>query len=188
MSKTIGVNYTEVTSGGSSKHTITERSFREAYEVPDDILTFEPKSRVSAWSYIRDTIGEDLSGSIELVSLPFDVSEGQIVFLLIGEYSTADSFRRDDNSRFDIVSGWKTPDGAEDARKLLRELTRRYTEREDISTYDCDIVLEGGTKFRYHAPWIGYFERLVSLRVAPFIVKGTQSGSFEEWYNTSRER
>lgn len=176
MSKTLAIQYQE-TSSGSRNETRTTRSFMAAYSVPDDVVTYKPKKMLSVSSFLHEGIDDNYSTSFDIQPVVFE-ADGDMVFALIAEYSTGDSFRRDDNGRYDIVSIWKTQkSGVWDAHAKLKSLNKSETP----FNIRIDIALEDGSILPYNPPWLGHFESLTSLRVVPLIVMHPQLASFQEW-------
>lgn len=90
------------------------------------------------------------------VKVTFKPKNGQIYHVLLGIYSTGDSFGHDENARveyFDIFEHYN------DSRKSYEELAR-------CSRYQYLLYTNHqGRPVKVYNPWNGYFESLSELRV-----------------------
>jgi hypothetical protein len=100
-----------------------------------------------------------------------EVLPGDKVYIVWTEYSTGDSFGNDGGQR-EVVAAFVDE---ERAKKCALDCTN-FAEKEtsaywDDSRYSLHVELDNGTTYKFHVPWLGYFERLEEVHVSEMIIE-----------------
>lgn len=106
--------------------------------------------------------GIELSERYFDLDVPFDVTDDKIYYLVYGIYNTGDSFHSD-TGEIEFVDLYENEDDAYDCQKVLEAHYKVYIDNNKIEF--CDLTRSNGIKYRFHAPWIGYFEELCYLQI-----------------------
>lgn len=96
--------------------------------------------------------GVEIADNYFDIALPAEYDPSKPLYLLWADYATGDSFGTDDN-QFEAVDLFQDLENAERARLQL------------LCTEPNGYTRDDGTHIAYHAPWIGYFEKLNDLYV-----------------------
>lgn len=92
-----------------------------------------------------------------------DLAEGDIIFVVIANYSGGDSFGWANNKYVDVCS-------------INKDSNIAYYNLKALGSKKPIITLDDGTTHSYYRSWDGYFESLDSLEVYTMIVKKYDSG------------
>ena len=96
------------------------------------------------------------------LDVPFEVNKNELYFLVVGYYSTGNSFHQV-TGEIEYVDLYKTEDLAYKCQETLEE---HYNKKDnDSESYTCTLIRENGTKYQFYVPWIGCFERLEHIDV-----------------------
>jgi hypothetical protein len=99
--------------------------------------------------------------------LPSGVSRGDVVFAIIANYSTGDSFGMAERGDYDVVCIVKYLDKAKEILKILKTPALSN----DFDARLVKFTLDNDSEVAYHRPWLGYFESLDSLEIYPIILE-----------------
>ena len=101
------------------------------------------------------------------------IEPGEELYLLTVSYTTGNSFGRDPNTHHECIDVYRDQGEAAEQAKTIREHYSRaksvlknrdmdYDERTQVK-----IKLGSGEDYVCHGPWLGYFERIEEIEVAP---------------------
>lgn len=93
------------------------------------------------------------------VTVGFDATPGEAVFVVYAIYSTGDSFGHDESAQLEFIDAFKSADKAAAAAQGLQGSAKGWT-REDGSFAEMNWK-----------PWDGYFESLEEMNVEAFVVQ-----------------
>ncbi len=96
------------------------------------------------------------SGETELYE--GELAEGDIIFVVIANYSSGDSFGYADRKYVDVCS-------------INKDANLAHDNVRSLGSNKPIITLDNGTTHPHYRPWDGYFESLDSLSVHTMIVK-----------------
>lgn len=118
--------------------------------------------RVSNESYNYEVaLTKDYLASQE--TAPFDVEEGDIVYLVIVSYDTGNSFGRETNKHV-LVDIFKTEGKAYD-------VSRKISQKPICKNFSFSYHNENGELVKIYTPWVGYFEKFRYAEVIGVIVQ-----------------
>ncbi|RYD56158.1 MAG: hypothetical protein EOP83_21420 [Verrucomicrobiaceae bacterium] len=106
----------------------------------------------------------------------FPVEVGDLVYVIFAIYSTGDSFGQDNRSNFESISVHKNRERAEENAEVLRHMEKDGT----YSSWEAILTTDGGTRFPFHVPWLGYFESLDEVRVEEHYVEQGRISTYEQ--------
>lgn len=89
-------------------------------------------------------------------SFALDCNFGDTIYLIIAEWSTGNSFGRDENSNYDIVTAYTDLKLAKENLSILKKVSKDES---------VEITFQNGKKMKYYRSWLGYFERLNNLEI-----------------------
>lgn len=118
----------------------------------------------------------------EKVPVAFPVKPGDTVFVLWAEYSTGDSFGREEGTT-DIITVFQNYDTALKARDAIYTKVRGPEDPNWRTRATISLQLDGTkTPYDYYAPFMGYFERLDTIHVTPATVDviAPSDGDYDE--------
>lgn len=110
----------------------------------------------SDWTF-RNVYIVDEKSNWDLV-LPFDVKEGDDVWVVSAVYSTGDSFGRDDRACVEYIDGFLDKHKARACARAIEASRKSYDDRTEKN---AEWIREDGSEAKLdYVPWNGYFESL----------------------------
>lgn len=107
----------------------------------------------------------------EEVPIDFNVSKGDVVYVVWAEYSSGDSFGYGEGKYVDIIHIFKSKDLARDAYQSLLNTSVKEHDKDWYESWIVRFKSDSGEEIIYHRPWLGYFDSLDEIHVEEAIVK-----------------
>lgn len=114
------------------------------------------------------------------VPVGFVPEPGVEYYVVCAQYSTGDSFGRDDGRGFEVVGVYRKEEVAKENVRRIEEHDDTYTRLHGYSSnrltkapkgyeeYSVTLKTDDGKKHKLHTPWTGYFESLDWVRYYSF--------------------
>lgn len=119
------------------------------------------------WNF-RNVYIVDENSSWDLV-LPFDVKQGDDVWVVAAVYSTGDSFGHDRGYCVEYIDGFLDKHKARDCARAIEATQKSFDDRTDK---EAKWIREDGTEGKLdYVPWNGYFESLDEVHCVYLEVK-----------------
>lgn len=95
-----------------------------------------------------------------------EVVPGDTVYIVWAEYSTGDSFGND-GGQYVAIAAFVNENNAKTCAYNAKNLEeKKITSYMDTDRYGLSVILDNGIDFKFHVPWIGYFENLENVHVS----------------------
>ena len=108
------------------------------------------------WSFRNVFLSEEKSAWD--LCLPFEVKQGDDVWVVLAIYSTGDSFGHDERACVEYVDAFLDKHKARDCARLVEASQKSYDDRTDK---EVKWIREDGSEGKLdYVPWNGYFESL----------------------------
>ena len=95
--------------------------------------------------------------------LPYQPVAGTDYWLLYVIYTTGDSFGSD-SGRIDYVDMYLSETEARENAERIRKHSEARNQADD-ERFSVSLVSSGGQMYKFHCPWIGYFEEIEGIHV-----------------------
>lgn len=104
--------------------------------------------------------------------IPFEVLEGDDVYVLWAEWSTGDSFSHSHNGSTEVIAIFKSYKKAKEAREAIENYKRPENIIDNWEAANLThFINEIGEKQSFYIPWNGYFESLGGIHIDKVTVK-----------------
>lgn len=101
------------------------------------------------------------------LEVPFKIKPNTPYYLLYCIYGTGDSFSRNEG-QIEFVGLYESKKLAEKNAKAIEAQNKEYKTNYSMKDgYSVTLTANSGEKFKFHAPWNGYFECLNDIEVEP---------------------
>lgn len=99
---------------------------------------------------------------VDKVPVDFEVSEGDIVYIVWAEWSSGDSFGRSDSGQSEVVHIFKDADLAFECLEILK---KNQSKHDPYLGREVSFKTDSGKEINYYRPWFGYFESLSGIHL-----------------------
>jgi len=95
----------------------------------------------------------------DIVDIDYDIQKDDIVYVLWAEWSSGNSFGYGENNSYDIIHVFRSKDIAKKAYEIL------ISPATDFDEWSVNYETDTGISVNYFRPWLGYFERDLTLHL-----------------------